>query len=292
MSLLSKLRKKKTAIPDGLWVKCQNCGEILYSKTLNEANKLCPKCGYHYIFSARERIALLCDDGSFQEIDKNMTPGDPLKFVDSIAYPERQEKHSKKSGESEAVVTGIAKMNEIPIAIGVMDFSYIGGTMGSVVGEKITRLIETAIQKKLPVIISSASGGVRMQEAIIGLMQMAKTSAALYKLKEAKLPFISLLTNPTTGGTTASFASLGDVIIAEPKSLICFAGPRVIKQTIRQDLPDGFQTAEFLLEHGIIDMVVPRPEMKKTITKLLCYFLHIPISSTVEDKNADNGSAA
>ena len=280
MSLLSRLRKKKSAIPDGLWVKCQNCGEILYSKTLNEANKLCPKCGYHYIFSARERIALLCDGNSFVEQDKNMTPGDPLKFVDSVAYPDRQARHAKKSGESEAVVTGIAKMNDITLAIGVMDFSYIGGTMGSVVGEKITRLIETAIDKKIPVLISSASGGVRMQEAIIGLMQMAKTSAALYKLKEARLPFISLLTNPTTGGTTASFASLGDVIIAEPKSLICFAGPRVIKQTIRQDLPKGFQTAEFLLEHGIIDMVVPRPEMKETITKILCYFLHLPIKKS------------
>ena len=288
MSLLSRLRKRKTAMPDGLWVKCQNCGEILYSKTLNEANKLCPKCGYHYIFSARERIALLCDENSFVEQDINMTPGDPLKFVDSVAYPDRQARHAKKSGESEAVVTGIAKMNNIPLAIGVMDFSYIGGTMGSVVGEKITRLIETAIDKKLPVLISSASGGVRMQEAIIGLMQMAKTSAALYKLKEAKLPFISLLTNPTTGGTTASFASLGDVIIAEPKSLICFAGPRVIKQTIRQDLPKGFQTAEFLLEHGIIDMVVPRPKMKETITKILCYFLHLPIEkSNNEVSNQD-----
>ena len=278
MSLLSRLRKKRSAIPDGLWIKCQNCGEILYSKTLNEANKLCPKCGYHYIFSARERIALLCDEDSFVEQDKNMTPGDPLKFVDSVTYPERQARHGKKSGEVEAVVTGKAKMNNIPIVIAVMDFSYIGGTMGSVVGEKITRLIEIAIDEKLPVIVSSASGGVRMQEAIIGLMQMAKTSAALYKLKQARLPFISLLTNPTTGGTTASFASLGDVIIAEPKSLICFAGPRVIKQTIRQDLPKGFQTAEFLLEHGLIDMVVPRPEMKDTITKILCYFLHLPIA--------------
>ena len=288
MSLLSRLRKKKTTIPDGLWIKCQNCGEIIYSKTLNEANKLCPKCGYHYIFSARERIALLCDENSFVEQDKYMTPGDPLKFVDSVAYPERQARHSKKSGESEAAITGTAKMNDIPLAIGVMDFSYIGGTMGSVVGEKITRLIETAIEKKLPVLISSASGGVRMQEAIIGLMQMAKTSAALYKLKQARLPFISLLTNPTTGGTTASFASLGDVIIAEPKSLICFAGPRVIKQTIRQDLPKGFQTAEFLLEHGVIDMDVPRPEMKETITKILCYFLHLPIVK----QNSENPSKA
>jgi len=285
MSFLSRLRKRKSAIPDGLWIKCQNCGEIIYSKTLNEANKLCPKCGYHYIFSARERIALLCDENSFVEYDKNMTPGDPLKFIDSVAYPERQARHEKKSGEKEAVVTGTAKMNGIPIAIGVMDFSYIGGTMGSVVGEKITRLIETAIDKKLPVLISSASGGVRMQEAIIGLMQMAKTSAALYKLKQARLPFISLLTNPTTGGTTASFASLGDIIIAEPKSLICFAGPRVIKQTIRQDLPKGFQTAEFLLEHGIIDMVVPRPEMKETITKILCYFLHLPIKKPNEENS-------
>ncbi len=271
MSLLSRLRKKKSQIPDGLWIKCQNCEGIIYSKTLHDGNKLCPNCGYHYILGARERIALLCDEGSFVEHDKNMFPCDPLKFIDSITYKERQKKHSKKSGENEAVVTGIACNDGVHFALGVMDFSYIGGTVGSVVGEKITRLIETAIEKKLPVVIVCASGGVRMQEAIIGLIQMAKTSAALYKLKKARLPYISILTHPTTGGTTASFASLGDIIIAEPKSLICFAGPRVIKQTIRQDLPEGFQTAEFLLEHGLLDMVVPRPEMKGILASVLRY---------------------
>jgi acetyl-CoA carboxylase carboxyl transferase subunit beta len=271
MSLLSRLRKKKSQIPDGLWIKCQNCEGIIYSKTLHDGNKLCPNCGYHYILGARERIALLCDEGSFIEHDKNMLPCDPLNFVDSLPYKERQAKHSKKSGENESVVTGIASNNGIPFALGVMDFSYIGGTVGSVVGEKITRLIETAIEKRLSVVLVCASGGVRMQEAIIGLIQMAKTSAALYKLKKVRLPYISILTHPTTGGTTASFASLGDVIIAEPKSLICFAGPRVIKQTIHQDLPDGFQTAEFLLEHGLLDMVVPRPEMKETLANVLRY---------------------
>jgi len=271
MSLLSRLRKKKSQIPDGLWIKCQNCEGIIYSKTLHDGNKLCPNCGYHYILGARERVALLCDEGSFIEHDKDMLPGDPLNFVDSITYEERQAKHSKKSGENESVVTGIGTNNGIDFALGVMDFSYIGGTVGSVVGEKITRLIETAIEKKLPVVIVCASGGVRMQEAIIGLIQMAKTSAALYKLKKARLPYISILTHPTTGGTTASFASLGDIIIAEPKSLICFAGPRVIKQTIRQDLPKGFQTAEFLLEHGLIDIIVSRPEMKETLATVLGY---------------------
>lgn len=280
MSLLSRLRKRRPPIPDGLWIKCQNCEEIIYSKTLNEGNKLCPKCGFHYVFSARERIALLCDEDSFVEHDENMLPGDPLGFVDSLTYPERQARHGKKSGECEAVVTGIGRIDALPVAIAVMDFSYIGGTMGSVVGEKITRLIETAIEQRLPVVVSSASGGVRMQEAIIGLMQMAKTSGALYRLKQARLPFISVLTNPTTGGTTASFASLGDIIIAEPKSLICFAGPRVIKQTIRQDLPEGFQTAEFLLERGLIDMVVPRPQMKETISKLLRYLMRKPLATT------------
>ena len=273
MSLLSRLRKKKSQIPDGLWIKCQNCEGIIYSKTLHDGNKLCPNCGYHYILGARERITLLCDEGSFVEHDKNMLPCDPLNFVDSITYKERQDKHSKKSGEKEAVVTGIGSNNGITFALGVMDFSFIGGTVGSVVGEKITRLIETAIEKKMPVVIVCASGGVRMQEAIIGLIQMAKTSAALYKLKKARLPYISILTHPTTGGTTASFASLGDIIIAEPKSLICFAGPRVIKQTIRQDLPEGFQTAEFLLEHGLLDIIVPRPEMKETLATVLGYMI-------------------
>ncbi|NLF40159.1 acetyl-CoA carboxylase carboxyltransferase subunit beta [bacterium] len=269
MSLLSRLRRRRPPIPDGLWIKCQNCGEIIYSKTLIEGDKLCPKCHYHYLLSARERIALLIDDGTFEEHDGAMTPCDPLKFVDTGSYSDKQKNARKKSGELEAAVTGTGTMDGVRVALGVMDFSYMGGSMGSVVGEKLTRLIERAAEQRLPVIVVSASGGVRMHEAIIGLMQMAKTSAALYRLKEARVPYISVLTNPTTGGTTASFAMLGDVIIAEPKSLIGFAGPRVIKQTIRQDLPEGFQTAEFLLEKGTIDLVVPRPEMKATIVRLL-----------------------
>lgn len=276
MSLLSRIRRHRPVIPDGLWIKCQSCEAIIFSKTLYEGNKLCPKCGYHYPLSARERIALLCDDGSFSEHDAGLMPRDPLGFPE---YLDKQEKSRAKAKEYEAVVTGVGRIEDIPCAVGVMDFTYIGGTMGSVVGEKVTRLIEHACAQRLPVLIASASGGVRMQESIIGLMQMAKTSGALYRLRQARLPYISLLTNPTTGGTTASYASLGDVIIAEPKALICFAGPRVIKQTIRQELPEGFQTAEFLLEHGLLDMVVARPELKTTIARLLRYLLNLPAAA-------------
>lgn len=274
MSLLERIRRRRAVIPDGLWMKCQSCEEIIYTKTLYEGQKLCPKCGYHYPLSARERIALLCDEGSFEERDAYMVPLDPLQFPE---YLEKQAKSRSKAKEHEAVVTGVGRIEGIRCAVGVMDFGYIGGTMGSVVGEKVTRLIEHACEVRIPVLIASASGGVRMQESIIGLMQMAKTSAALYRLRRERLPYISLLTNPTTGGTTASYASLGDVNIAEPKALIGFAGPRVIKQTIRQELPEGFQTAEFLLEHGMLDMVVPRPELKATIARLLRYLLNLPV---------------
>ncbi len=276
MSLLSRIRRRRPVIPDGLWIKCQSCEEIIYSKTLYEGGKLCPKCGHHYALSARERIAMLCDDDSFTEHDACLVPLDPLGFPE---YLDKQAKSRSKAREYEAVVTGAGRIEGIAYALGVMDFAYVGGTMGSVVGEKVTRLIEHACAARLPVIIASASGGVRMQESIIGLMQMAKTSAALYRLRSARLPYISLLTNPTTGGTTASYASLGDIIVAEPKALICFAGPRVIKQTIRQDLPEGFQTAEFLLEHGLVDMVVPRPELKATLARLLRYLLNQPATA-------------
>lgn len=290
MSLLSRIRRRKP-IPDGLWIKCQGCEEIIYSKMLNEGNKLCPKCGYHYLLSARERIALFCDEGSFTEYDKTMLPGDPLKFVDSVPYPEKQAKSREKSGENEAVVTGTGTIEGMPFSLGVMDFSYIGGTMGSVVGEKVTRMVERSVEKRLPVVIVSASGGVRMHESVIGLMQMAKTSGSLQRLRQACLPFISVLTNPTTGGTTASFASLGDITIAEPKSLIGFAGPRVIKQTIRQDLPEGFQTAEFLLDHGLIDLVVPRPEMKAMIAKLLRYLMRVAEPEKAADSHGQEARA-
>jgi acetyl-CoA carboxylase carboxyl transferase subunit beta len=227
---------------------------------------------------------MLCDESTFHELDPEMMPADPLEFVDGVPYPEKQVRAQKKSGENEAVVTGVAEIDGLPFAIGVMDFAYMGGSMGSVVGEKITRMIEKGIELGIPVVTVSASGGVRMHEAIIGLMQMAKTSAALYKLQQVNQPYISILTDPTTGGTTASFASLGDVIIAEPASLIGFAGPRVIKQTIRQDLPEGFQKAEFLLEHGIIDMVVPRPELKITLARILRYLTGNPPDTVNENK--------
>ena len=276
MSYISRLRKKRRVIPDGLWVKCDACKEIIYAKKIAENKKICPKCGYYYRLNARERLNLLCDPESFKECDACMGPADPLEFVDSSPYPEKQARAAKKSGEKEAVITGLAHIDHLPVAIGVMDFTYMGGSMGSVVGEKITRLIEIAIDHRLPVVTVSASGGVRMHEAIIGLMQMAKTSAALYRLQQASLPFVSILTDPTTGGTTASFASLGDIIMAEPAALIGFAGPRVIKQTIRQDLPKGFQKAEFLLEHGMVDMVVSRPDMKATLARVLRYLTASP----------------
>jgi acetyl-CoA carboxylase carboxyl transferase subunit beta len=282
MSLLSRIRRRRPPIPDGLWLKCQSCAEIIYVKALNENHKLCPKCNHHYPLSARERIELLCDEDSFDELDAVMFPGDPLGFVDAVPYPEKQAKAREKSGENEAVVTGTGTIETIPFALGVMDFTYIGGTMGSVVGEKATRLIELARERRVPLVIVSASGGVRMHESIIGLMQMAKTSGALAYYKQARLPFISILTNPTTGGTTASFASLGDIIIAEPKALIGFAGPRVIKQTIRQDLPQGFQSAEFLLEHGMVDMVVPRSQLKATLASVLRYLLNLPVVAVAD----------
>jgi acetyl-CoA carboxylase carboxyl transferase subunit beta len=278
MSLLSRIRRRRPPIPDGLWLKCQGCEKIIYIKSLNDNHKLCPKCGLHYPLTARERIDLLCDHDTFEEHDALMIGGDPLEFIDAVPYPEKQMKAREKSGEYEALVTGTGLLEGIRTALGVMDFNYIGGTMGSVVGEKAARLIENACHQRLPLIIVSASGGVRMHESIIGLMQMAKTSGALYYYQQAGLPFISVLTNPTTGGTTASFASLGDVIVAEPKSLIGFAGPRVIKQTIRQDLPTGFQSAEFLLDHGMIDMVVPRPKLKATLANLLRYMLQLPVA--------------
>jgi acetyl-CoA carboxylase carboxyl transferase subunit beta len=282
MSLLSRIRRRRPPIPDGLWLKCQSCAEIIYVKALNENHKLCPKCNHHYPLSARERIELLCDEDSFDELDAVMLPGDPLGFVDAVPYPEKQAKAREKSGENEALVTGTGMIEAIPFALGVMDFTYIGGTMGSVVGEKATRLIELARERRVPLVIVSASGGVRMHESIIGLMQMAKTSGALAYYKQARLPFISILTNPTTGGTTASFASLGDIIIAEPKALIGFAGPRVIKQTIRQDLPQGFQSAEFLLEHGMVDMVVPRSQLKATLASVLRYLLNLPVVAVAD----------
>lgn len=267
-----KSPQMKDRIPDGLWHKCVNCLNILYIKDFEENLKVCPRCNFHARLSADERIALVVDEGTFREIDTNVLPTDPLKFVDSKPYTKRLESAGQKANLTEAIKTGFAGINGYEIVLGVMDFDFIGGSMGSVVGEKVTRAFETALDKKLPVIMVCTSGGARMQEAILSLMQMAKTSIAVARLGEARLPYISVLTNPTTAGVMASYASLGDVIVAEPDALIGFAGPRVIQQTINQILPKGFQRSEFVLQHGFIDIVVNRRDLKKVLTNLLSYF--------------------
>jgi acetyl-CoA carboxylase carboxyl transferase subunit beta len=252
-----------------VWEKCESCGEILYVRRLTENLYVCPECGNHFRIPAPAYVDLLLDAGFEEEFDLELRSGDPLGFVDSKPYTKRVEQAEAKVGTRDAVLTGAGKINGRLVCVGVMDFGFIGGSMGSVVGEKIARMIERAVDREAPVIIVSASGGARMQEGIFSLMQLAKTAAALQRLAEHGLPYISLLTHPTTGGVTASYAMLGDVNLAEPGALIGFAGPRVIKETIRQDLPDGFQTSEFLLEHGMVDTIVPRGELKESITVLL-----------------------
>lgn len=249
------------------WVKCPACNAIVYYKEVLAQHNVCPKCAYHFKISAQERISLLCD--SFEEYDKELSPTDPLSFVDKKSYKKRIEEGVAKTGRASSVISGEGKINGESVQLVVFDFAFMGGSLGSVEGEKILRAIKRAIDSKQALIICSTSGGARMQESTFSLMQMAKTSAALNILAEHKLPFISLLTDPTFGGVSASFAFLGDVILAEPGATIGFAGPRVIKQTIGADLPQGFQTAEFLLEHGLIDMVVARKELKETISNLI-----------------------
>lgn len=251
------------------WLKCTHCNELIHTNELEQNSNCCPKCDFHYRLSADERIKQLSDPATFEELFKDLEACDPLNFVDSEPYKERLKEAREKSGHKEAVIVGKCKIHSHPTALAVFDFNFMGGSMGSVVGEKITRLIEYAILERLPLVIVSASGGARMQESILSLMQMAKTTAALAKLHEAKLPYISVLTNPTTGGVTASFASLGDVIIAEPNALICFAGPRVIEQTMKQKLPPGAQKSEFLLKHGMIDCIVKRCELKNKVHELI-----------------------
>jgi acetyl-CoA carboxylase carboxyl transferase subunit beta len=259
---------------EGIFVKCPECDNALYKGELLDSREVCTHCGYHFRYSAQARLRDLFDDAEYEKLDEEVTSGDPLVFFDSKPYVDRIEQAKKASGLPEAIVTGRGKVNRQLVFAGAMDMTFIGGSMGSAVGEKITRLIERALDEKGAVIIFSASGGARMQEGTLSLMQMGKISAALARLHEAKLPFISILTDPTTGGVTASFAMLGDVILAEPKALIGFAGPRVIEQTIRQKLPKGFQRSEFLLEHGMIDMVVDRREMRKTICRLLDFMMN------------------
>ncbi len=267
---------KKVVIAEGLWIKCDSCKEIVYRAEVERAGRVCPKCRYPFRISARERIGLLTDAGSFEEHQASLSSVDPLNFKDTKRYRDRLKAAKQKTSAEDAVVTGLARVGGYPAVLCVFEFGFLGGSMGSVVGEKLTRGIELAIDKHVPVVIVAASGGARMQEGILSLMQMAKTSAALERLGRAKLPYLSVLTDPTTGGVTASFAMLGDVILAEPRALIGFAGPRVIAETIRQPLPDGFQRAEFLLEHGQLDMIVERKELKDTLRRLLAFFADQP----------------
>ncbi len=260
---------RKKDIPQGLYTKDPISGETLFTKDIEDNQMVVPASGHHFPIGARERLARLMDEGSFVETDANVKSADPLGFTDTVAYTTRLKKYEKASGLSEAVVCGIGKIHRIEVSISVMDFRFCGGTLGSATGEKITRAIENALKKKIPCIIFSTSGGARMQEGILSLMQMAKTSAALGRLAEARLPYMSVLTHPTTGGVSASFATLGDVILAEPGALIGFAGPRVIKDTTQQTLPPGFQTSEFLLQHGLIDMIVKRTEMRARLRDIL-----------------------
>jgi acetyl-CoA carboxylase carboxyl transferase subunit beta len=265
-------RPRKVVIAEGLWVKCDSCKEIVYRAEVDRAGRVCPKCGYPFRISARERIASLTDEGSFDERESALRSKDPLSFKDTRRYTDRLKTARSKTDIGEAIVTGTARIGGYPVALAVFEFAFLGGSMASVVGEKLTRTIELALQKRIPLVIVSASGGARMQEGILSLMQMAKTSAALQRLDAERVPYISLLTDPTTGGVTASFAMLGDLILAEPRALIGFAGPRVIAETIRQPLPEGFQRSEFLLEHGQIDLVVERRELRATLRRILAFF--------------------
>ncbi|MBM3255117.1 MAG: acetyl-CoA carboxylase carboxyltransferase subunit beta [Candidatus Omnitrophica bacterium] len=266
------VRVKKKEMPDGLWVKCEGCSEVLYNKTLEENLKVCPKCEYHFLLTAEERVNTLIDKDAFLEHDSQMSSRDPLDFKGHKSYADKLTQDQEATGLKEAAVTGEGLLDNRKVIIAVTDSRFIMGSMGSVVGEKLTRAIETATKNKLPIIIVSGSGGgARMYEGMFSLMQMAKTSAALSYHHKARLPFISVLTNPTMAGVMASFAGLGDLIIAEPKALIGFTGPRVIEQTIKQKLPAGFQRSEFLLEHGLIDMIVHRKNMKSTLGELIDY---------------------
>jgi len=260
---------QKKEIPDGMWVKCDECGEIIHKKELAQNLYTCTKCTNHFRIGSKEYIEILFDEGSFKEYDRKMRSADPLKFVDTKRYRDRIPEAIKKTGLHDAVRWGTGMVNKKPLILAAMDFAFIGGSMGSVVGEKIGRAIDKAWKTKTPLLVISASGGARMMEGALSLMQMAKTSAKLARLANAGIPFISLMTDPTTGGVTASYAMLGDVNIAEPGALIGFAGPRVIKQTIGKDLPAGFQRSEFLLEHGFVDLVLHRKELKSTIGQLL-----------------------
>jgi len=272
ISSKKNVKKLNLNIPDGLWIKCDKCGLLMYHKTLEKNLKVCPKCTHHFPTSSHDRISQIIEPGSWRPLNSNLSSTDPLGFSDQKLYGKRLKDMKIKTGLHDAVQTGLGYIGNTSIALGVMDFRFMGGSMGSVVGEKLTRLIEVATLKKLPIIIICASGGARMQEGMLSLMQMAKVSSALHKHKELNLLYLSILTSPTTGGVTASFAMLGDLIIAEPNALIAFAGRRVIEQTIRQDLPANFQTSEYLFNHGFIDLIVPRTKLKLKLIQLLNFY--------------------
>jgi acetyl-CoA carboxylase carboxyl transferase subunit beta len=259
-------------VPADVFDKCTGCGEILYRETLAQHLGVCPSCGHHFRISADRYVQILADEGSFEELDAGLRSADPLEFRDLKAYPDRIAQAEKSVGRNDAVITGLATLHGVPVALAIMDFRFIGGSMGSVVGEKIARAARRALQDRRPLIVLSASGGARMMEGILSLMQMAKTSVALAELHEAGVPYVSILTDPTTGGVTASYAMLGDIHLAEPGALIGFAGQRVIEETIRQELPEGFQRSEFLLEHGMVDRIVDRRRLKGTLAQLLRHF--------------------
>jgi acetyl-CoA carboxylase carboxyl transferase subunit beta len=263
--------QERRAIPEGLWTKCQSCGEIVYTKKMESLLWVCPNCNYHFRISSRKYINLLLDGGRIEEFDNNLVSADPLNFKDSKKYPDRLRDARNKAESVEGVIAGYGEMGGLRLSFAIMDFSFIGGSMGSVVGEKIARAIERAIAAPMPLIIVSCSGGARMQEGILSLMQMAKTSALLAILAQKRQPYISILTNPTTAGVMASYASLGDIIIAEPKALLGFAGARVIQQTIGQELPEGFQSTEFFLDKGFVDKIVERKDLRDTTIKMLRY---------------------
>ncbi len=258
-------------IMEGMWIKCTVCRAIIFKREVERNLKVCPKCSYHFPMSIDERVQLLADAGTFQEWDADLVPIDPLEFEDTQPYQVRVHNAQRKTNKKEAILTGFCQIQQIPIAVGIFDFSFMGGSMGSVVGEKICRAIDRAVADRVPFLLVTTSGGARMQEGTLSLMQMAKTASAIANLQEAKLPYIVLLTDPTFGGVTASVAMLGDVILAEPKALIGFAGPRVIEQTIKERLPEGFQRAEFLLDHGMVDQIVKRKVLKDTLATLLTH---------------------
>jgi len=273
---LVSVKETKARMPEGLWVKCDHCKEIIYKQELERNADVCPRCQHHFRIGARARIDLLVDPGTFEERNATLRSLDPLNFKDHRSYPDRIKAAKKATGMDEAVLSGIARIGGHRVSLCALEFGFMGGSMGSAVGEKVTRAIEEAVAERMPFLAISCSGGARMQESVLSLMQMAKTSAALARLARARLPYLSILSDPTTGGVTASYAMLGDINIAEPNALIGFAGPRVIQDTIRQELPPGFQRAEFLLNHGFVDMIVERKTMRQTIIRLLDFFAETP----------------